>query len=497
MNVQANPVDLAEAVNIEAEQALLGCLLIDNALLASEVAFLEPAHFGEKLHQDIFNAIADLVARGRRADPITLKSYLADEDISPDFTVSQYLARLVAEAVPSSFIRDYALAVIDSHAARKAATACQDYAGLFLHRDPSKGITDLVAGLEDELGAVRALAPSVKERENIGDVVDSIMSGFSATGSTSGKVIPVPLAEIADVLDDDGFRAGNLYGLLGASGEGKTSLTLQIVRKACETGHPTLILSYDQEFSQVLMQMASQDAGISVADMLRHNPPNNVTINKHEADLIADALQRIRAMPLSVRKLDRHKVGGLLGLAKAWEKRVRKTRQPDGSEWGVPLIVLDHVSAVTPEDAKADAGSKAAGVNRPFKALALELNAACLLLNQRNGEGSKRYIPRPIASDLFGGEGARSDYDAILYIYRPERWRDEQLRIAKDGAEAGKIRERFMLRETWESTPIDPEGKAEIGAIKTRYAKVTSRFVEFEGRYTRYKSTRRAQPEMF
>ncbi|WP_370194396.1 replicative DNA helicase [Aurantimonas coralicida] len=497
MNAQADPIDFAGAVNIEAEQAILGVLLMDNALVASEVSFLEPEHFGENLHETTFRAIVDLTSRGRRADPVTLKDYLADEKVSEDMTVSQYLARLVAAAVPASLAREYALAVIDSHAARKAARACDDYAGRFLARDPSKGITDLVAGLEDELGAVRALAPSVKERESISDVIGSLMHSLSESRQAACKVIPVPLAEIAEVLDDDGFQAGNLYGLLGASGEGKTSLTLQMARTACETGHPTLILSYDQTFEQVARQMISQDSGISVPQMIRHNPPNNATINAHEAGLIADASEKLRAFPLQVRKLDRHKIGSALSIAKAWVKTVRKTRRPDGGAWGVPLVILDHVSAVTPEDPRADAGTKAAGVNRPFKALAQEIDAACLLLNQRNGEGSKRYVPRPIASDLYGGEGARQDYDAVLYVYRPERWRDEQLRIAKDGAEAGKIRDRFMMRESWDSEPIDPEGKAEIGSIKTRYAKVSSRFVEFEGRFTRYKSMRRAAPELF
>jgi replicative DNA helicase len=497
MNMQAQ-TDFGDAVNLEAEQALLGCLLIDNALLASEVPFLEPEHFGEKLHRETFIAIADLVARGRRADPITLKAYLPDEDVGPDYTVSQYLARLVAEAVPSSFIRDYALAVIDSHAARKAATACQDYAGLFLHRDPSKGITDLVAGLEDELGAVRALAPSIKERESISDVLDSFLRKLGEGRRGEGRSIPLPLPEIADVLQEDGFQAGNLYGLLGSSGEGKTSLMLQILRCAAEAGHPVFLLSYDQSAEQVTRQMISQATGISVSQMTRYNPPSSNTLSVKEMEMIVTETERLRKLPMGVKKLTNQRIGSIVSLARSWVGKVRKSRAPDGSPWGAPLIILDHNRKVTPEDPRAHEGRIAGAVNGAGKAMAEELGAAVLFLNQRNGKGMGRRVPRPIAEDLYGGETAKEDYDAILYIYRPERWRDEQLSIAKDQNEADEVSRRFMLRKSFNDTPRDPENMAEIGTLKVRYGRTGMReFVRFVGTFTKYESERHAQPEMF
>ena len=130
--------------------------------------------------------------------------------------------------------------------------------------------------------------------------------------------------------------------------------------------------------------------------------------------------------------------------------------------------------------------------------MAEELGAAWLSLNQRNGQGNGRDVPRPIASDLYGGEASRMDYDAILYLYRPERWRDMALRVAKDANEDEKIRKRFMLRKSWFEPGEDPEGMAEIGAVKVRYGDANvSEFVRFEGRFTRYVSTRPTAPELF
>ena len=123
--------------------------------------------------------------------------------------------------------------------------------------------------------------------------------------------------------------------------------------------------------------------------------------------------------------------------------------------------------------------------------MAEELGAAVLFLNQRNGKGMGRKVPRPIAEDLYGGESSKEDYDAIMYIYRPERWRDEQLSIARDQADADDINKRFMLRKSFNDTPRDPENMAEIGTLKVRYGRTgIKEFVRFEGQFTRYESER-------
>ncbi|KQT52198.1 MULTISPECIES: replicative DNA helicase [unclassified Aureimonas] len=493
------PIDFDGAVNIEAEQALLGAILVNNEALAPvlEVGF-EARFFEEAIHRDIFTAASSLITSGRKADPVTLRPFLPVDAEIGDTNLGGYLMRLCAEAVTVLHARDYALAVLDAYAARVAAQTLDRYIEEFVRRDPAKGITDIISRLEDDLGGIRALSPAMKARESMSGVMDAFLRRLNEGRTKGGRVIPFPLGEIADVLQEDGFQVGNLYGLLGSSGEGKTSLMLQCVRAAADAGNPVLLLSYDQTFEQVARQMISQQTGISVSQMLRHNPGKSETLNRKEIDLITEAGVDLQELPIQVRKLHNQKIGGILSIARNWTKTIRKGRQPNGEPWGSPLIILDHNRKVTPEDPKAHEGRIAGAVNGAGKAMAEELGAAVLFLNQRNGKGADRYVPRPIAADLFGGEQAREDYDAILYIYRPERWRDEQLSVAKDQKQADEIRRRFMLRSSWEDTPRDPEGMAEIGAIKVRYGAGGVRSeLKFEGRYTRYASTRQTEPELF
>src|ERR1700728_2330896 len=93
--------------NIEAEQALLGAILVNNEAFYRVSDFLEPRHFFEPLHQRVYETAASLVRVGKTATPITLKTFLpADIDIS-GLTVSQYLARLAAEATTVINAADY------------------------------------------------------------------------------------------------------------------------------------------------------------------------------------------------------------------------------------------------------------------------------------------------------------------------------------------------------------------------------------------------------
>ncbi len=492
-----SPLDYGAAVNFDGEVAVLGACLMDNGCLAN-VAFLEPAHFGEPLHGEIFDAIRGMVARGRKADPITLAPFLSGRVINEHTTVPQYLARLVSSALPASLAKDYAISVLESHVEREGARRCHETAKAFLTRGTSVSLMEIVSRMEEDAGALRSLAPKMKVDQSWGDSLDGMMARIFEPRSKGAAGVPFPLPEIADVLQEDDFQAGNLYGLLGASGEGKTSLMLQCARTAIDNGNPVLLVSFDQTEGQVALQMVSQETGISVSQARRHKPGERETIRDAETKLMVAARDKLMALPMGVKKVANVKIGVISSMVKRWADSERKRHQIMGVEMPTPLFILDHNRKVVPEDAKAHEGRIAGAVNGAGKALAEEIGGAVLYVNQRNSKGLSRYVPRPIAEDLFGGETAKEDYDAILTIYRPERWRDEQLSIAKDEKEAEQIRKRFMLRRSFSDEPRDPEGMAEIGAVKVRYGNSNVReFVKFEGRFTRYVSERRAAPELF
>jgi KaiC/GvpD/RAD55 family RecA-like ATPase len=112
--------------NIEAEQALLGAILVNNDAFDSVSGFLQPEHFSEALHQRIFEIASQLIRAGKVATPVTLKTFLTEQDVGHGVTVSQYLARLAAEATPIILAEDYGRTVLDLSVRRDLAIIGED-----------------------------------------------------------------------------------------------------------------------------------------------------------------------------------------------------------------------------------------------------------------------------------------------------------------------------------------------------------------------------------
>lgn len=486
-----SPIETSGAVNIEAEQAVLGAILLNNEVL-SALSFLEEADFDEQIHRTIFREAKGLIERGRPVTPMTLKTFLPDEDMG-DMSVAQYTARLAVTAVPPSLAVGMGRLLRDHSACRKGSSDLFDLANAFLHRGASDSVTEIADAVIDSMMAVKAMVPRANGRSDSGAHVERFLSRVFEPRASRSAYVPLPLPEIGSVIQSKGWEPGNLYGLLAASGEGKTSLTLQIMRAAMEASHPTLLLSYDQQGEQVTMQLISQATGISMRAMSQFDPNDpNPTLSPKEREKVIIEGERIMTMPWHVISLRDEKIGQIAKIAARFVKGWAKSSRPDGTPWGTPLIVLDHNRKVTPDDPRAHEGRIAGAINGAGKAMAGELGAAVLFLNQRNGGGARRDVPRPIAADLFGGEQAREDYDAILYLYRPERWMKEKLKVAGSASEEDKIRARFRIGGR------EPEGLAEIGALKVRYGQDdVTEVLKWEGRCTRYASERSTGRELF
>lgn len=482
-----DPLYREAPASLEAEQSLLGAVLVNNDAYSAVADFLTADHFYEPLHRDVFAAVVGMIEEGKIASPATLNmTGRLPKTMVGQMTVWQYLAQLAAETPSVINAADFGRAIYDCALRRSLITIGTETVNEAYDAPLDMDPRIQIEAFEEKLAALRRVGSVEDAGCDLADAMDGVLTRLTSPRAAEHASIPVPLPEIADVLCEDGLTPGNLYGLLGASGEGKTSLTLQFVSTACEAGHPVLLLSYDQTREQAIKQVWSQLVGVSLGQMNRAGSNGRADLADGDLRLIMDARDRMRGWNFSIKRCSNMKVGGLTAYATRWAREARRKAERAGREWRSPLIILDHVSAVTPEDHRADPGTIASKVNRACKSAAEEIGAAWLSLNQRNGKGSARWVPRPIAPDLYGGEASRQDYDAILYLYRPERWRREALKVAKDQKEADDINRRFMMRKSWDGEATDPEGKAEIGAIKVRYGSDDRQeFVVFEGRFTR------------
>lgn len=462
--------------NIEAEGALLGAILVNNAAFDAVNRLLEPQHFFEPLHQHVYEAIGQMLAAGRSATPVTLKNNLpvTVEGLKvngKEASTMAYLAHLCANAVTVINAPDYAAAVYDAWVARQAISALQDGVDTYFKLAPGENPLKAFEPIEDRMAAIRAEALKAAPIKNAGQSYLEALSASYQRGEVRG--VPIALNEIAEVISEPCFEAGNLYGLLSSSGEGKTSLTVQMMLYALKKGHPVCFLSYDQSSEQVIRQMVAQEYEIEA-----RRQRDAKLLSEKEFTTCMDFANWIGSMPFEVIKCTDQSAPQLVGMARTFVKR-----RGNGK---VPFVIVDHIGVVKPEDRRADEGTKAKGIGQILKAGAEMTDAAWLVLNQRNSFGMKRDNPRPISMDLFGGDPAKTPFDAIFYLYRFIKFLEERKAIASSDSDWKKINQVFPSAVRDEGIDI-----AEIGAIKVRFGSVAiKQRLVFEARLTRYKSDR-------
>lgn len=457
--------------NIEAEQALLGAILVSNEAYHRIHDFLEADHFFEALHQRIFEVAASLIDAKKLASPVTMKNFLPADTRVGDMNLKQYLVRLASEAVTVVNAYEYGRAVHDLWIRRSLILAGEDMVSIAY--DAPVDVRPGEIGEKAIANINRAISEDADDGfEPIGETVGRITDTFSS--GESRPTIPLPFDELRTVMGGD-LEVGNLYGMLSSSGEGKTSLALQIFHFVASQGHPAIFLTYDQSPAQCIDQIASQITGIENTRLRKRDG-----LLEKELDAYYDALKAIRSLPIVIRKCSGSVDGAMQLVRYATNFHNRFCRRPRR----IGMVFVDHARKVKPYDERAHEGRIAAYNNGVFKQRASDTGMVWLNLMQRSSTGSKRKNPRPIDTDIFGGEMGREDYDGIFYLYRAQKYINQQLQTADDEKEADRIRARFA-RENWE-----PD-EAEVGALKARFADPTRTFrLRFIKESTSYVSKR-------
>lgn len=460
---------------IENEQALLGCTMLNNDTLDMLPAEFDDRHFEEPLHAEIFREMKRIRAAGKAINPITVKTSVTSAPANiGEMTFSQYLVAMMREAPTIDGAADIAVAIMDGDHRRRLRGISQKLDAIAFEHELE--IPDDIKAIEEQLAELRAERSGDANRIGAGD---SYIQMFESSATNDGVVgVPIAMHEIAKVLSEPVFEAGNLYGFLSSSGEGKTSLVMQIIYHAVLSGHPVIFLSYDQSAGQCVRQMVAQNLGIEVR---RQREPRRF-LSDAEQNKCLDFAMWINRQPLEIIRCQREGVSQLTAYARRFIKR-----RGNGK---TPLIIIDHIGKVKPRDPKLSADRISGDVTVELKAFADETSSAVIILNQRNSEGTKRDNPRPIARDLYGGEGAKADYDAVLFLYRPEKYREERVAVAASDSDWKKINKVFGDEERW-------KGVAEVGVIKSRFGDPSIRAdLKFEPHLTRYVSAQYREREL-
>src|SRR6187431_3181281 len=406
--------------NIEAEQALLGAILVNNEAFYRVSDFLEPAHFFEPIHQKVFQLARDLIRAGKLATPVTLKTFLdASIDIG-GLTVSQYLARLAAEATTIINAEDYGHTVYDLSIRRALIQVGEDMVNVAFDApvdfSPRNQIEDAERRLYELAETGRYDGGFQRFAQALTTAVDMAARAYQRDGKLSG------LATGLDDLDRmmGGLQSSDLIILAGRPGMGKTALATNIAYNIARSwrgevradGHISTVnggivafFSLEMSAEQLATRIIAEQSGIPSSTIRRGG------INERDFEKIKDVAVELQHLPMFI-----DETGGLT-VAQLAARARRLKRQK-----GLDLLVIDYIQLLSGSSRRAQEGrvQEVTEITTGLKALAKELNVPILALSQLSRQVESRDDKRPQLSDLRESGSIEQDADVVLFVFREE-----------------------------------------------------------------------------
>ena len=407
--------------NVEAEQALLGALLLHNDAFSRVSDTLKEEYFREELHRTIYRTIANLVSQNRVASPITVKTFLGEVDLGGGLTPGRYLARLAAAATTTTNVRDYAQAVRDLAIRRDIISIAETIRDRAYDAPVEMSPQSIVDEFDALMGQVRPNVAESSEFEDFSNVLNEALeraaTAYKRDGGIAGISTGIPR------LDDamGGLQRSDLIILAGRPGMGKTSLATNIaynVARAYEAerdGEGALktirggivgFFSLEMSRDQLAARILSEQTGIPDWRIRRGK------FNEGEFARYTDAARALQSIPL---KID-HTGAISLAQIRMRARRLKKRR-------GLDILVIDYLGLI----GQGDTGKRKNDWNRVnevteitggLKALAKELQIPIIALAQLNRKVEERDDKRPMLSDLRESGSLEQDADVVMFVYR-------------------------------------------------------------------------------
>ena len=399
--------------NIEAEEAVLGALLIDAEAIFRVLSFLRAEHFYLQKHRWIYEAILGLHEQREPVDFLTLTAALERQEQLQAIGGSAYILQLIS-AVPSAInIESYAHMVEQASVRRRLLEVASEIAKLAY--DEEKGIGEVVDQSERALFAVsqqrvaRDLRPV---QEVVGTYRDYLYNLYAHRGELMG--VTSGFRDLDRLLG--GFQRSDLIVLAARPGVGKTSLLLTMALKAAERGKLVAIFSLEMSAEQLVQRMISS---LSRVDAQRLRIGN---LQDEDLPKIEDAIGHLADLPIYI-----DDTPALTPL------QLRTKCRRLHSEHGLDIAYVDYLQLMTADTRTENRVQEVSYLSRMLKALARELDTPILTASQLSRAVEQRQDRRPVLSDLRESGSIEQDADVVMFIYRDDMYHPEtqQLNIAE------------------------------------------------------------------
>ncbi len=469
-------------INLEAEQALLGAILLNNDAYDRVSNILKPEHFGESVHARIFDAAAKLIGAGKLANAITLKNYFEYDHALEEIGGTKYLAQIVALASTVINASEYASVVRDLATRRSLINLGKEIVdnSVLVSHEEENAPNRIIERAETELYKLAEADKFGSGFTNFGraltDAIDMAAAAYQRDGHLSG--ISTGLRDLDEKLG--GLQASDLIILAGRPAMGKTALATNIaysVAKAYQAdyqpdgslkvlnGGVVGFFSLEMSAEQLATRIIAEQSGIS-SERIRRGK-----IDEDEFNRLVTVSQELQALPLYI-----DATGGLtIAQVAARARRMKRQR-------GLGLIVVDYLQLLAGSARKAAEGrvQEVSEITVGLKALAKELNVPIVALSQLSRQVEARDDKRPQLADLRESGSIEQDADVVMFVYREEYY------LSKKEPRVGTPE---YLK--WQEESERAHGKAEVIIGKQRHGPTGIVELQFEASLTKFQNLAR------
>lgn len=398
--------------NTEAEQCLLGCLMLDKNAIVKVADFIAPQDFYKDIHKDIFSAMADLFSKMEPIDIISVSARLKEKGQLDHIGGYSYLTSLINTVPTATHVANYAKLVREKKVLRDLIEASHEI-GLDAF-DESQDVDTLLDRAEKTVFSIgqRSLRQTfVPIKEILGETFERIDQLSKHQSLYRG--VPTGFTKLDNMLS--GLQRSDLVILAARPSMGKSSLALDIARHvAIHENLPVGIFSLEMSKDQLAERLLSSQANIDSWRLRTGKLQDNAQDN--DFSRLQSAMGSLSEAPIYI---DDAGTTNILQM-RAMARRLQ-------SEAGLGLIIVDYLQLMDSTNKYATPIQQVTENSRALKGLAKELHIPVLVLSQLSRAVEQRTPHKPMLSDLRESGAIEQDADVVLFIYREDKYNENSL----------------------------------------------------------------------
>lgn len=385
--------------DMEAEQAVIGSMIMDNAAIITAGDILVQDDFYQKPYGIIFQAMVDLNATGVPVDLVTLQAKLRELNVSPEVCSLDFIRKLVTSIPTSANIKQYANIVKEKSILRNVIKTNEA-----IINDCYLGMESADAILEKTEKGLMTLLKSrgAETLEPIQSVVVKAIRSIQQASETAGNVTGIPTGFIDLDYMTAGLQPSDFILIAARPSMGKTAFALNIAEyAACKKHCTTAIFSLEMSKQQLMNRLLAMESGVSAGSIRVGN------LNEGEWSKLVEGGAIIGDSGLVIDDTPGITISDL-------RSKCRKLKL----EQDLKLIVIDYIQLITSSGRVESRQQEVSEISRSLKSLARELNVPVIALSQLSRAVEQRPDHRPMLSDLRESGSIEQDADVCMFIYR-------------------------------------------------------------------------------